>query len=266
MNKPEISLILPAIRRENWDKVYDSIQSSTKRNFELVICGPYPLTDRLQNSPNVKYVKDYGSPSRASNIAAELCEGKLITWIGDDALLLPEALDKNIDLLYSMESINTDQNNYKNVVVAKYYEGKSGSHKPLQPDEYFKINGADCTKSQFISNDWWIFNVAIMYSQFFEELGGWDCNFEHLAMANIDIAVRSQFLGANVKMSDHPLLDCDHGQSDHGPIEIGQITHDEPLFQSRYRNPNWVNNEMKLDIKNWKNAPSIWTRRFKEYA
>ncbi len=257
MNKPEISIILPGIRRENWDKVFDSIQNSINRSFELIICGPYPLTDKLQNLTNVKYVKDFGSPSRASNIAAELCEGKLITWIGDDAVLLPDSLDKNIDLLYSMEY------NDKNVVVAKYFEGRSGAYKPLQPDEYFKINGADCTRSQFIPNDWWIFNVAIMYRKFFEELGGWDCIFEHLAMANIDIAVRAQFLGANVKMSSHPLLDCDHGQADHMPIEIGQITHDEPLFQSRYRDPNWSNNKMKLYIDNWKNVPAIWTRRFK---
>lgn len=262
MNKPEISIILPGIRRENWDKVYDSIQTSTKRSFELILCGPYPLTEKLQNLANVKYVKDFGSPSRASNIAAELCEGKLITWIGDDAVLLPDALDKNIDLLYSMGSVDTDHKNYTNVIVAKYFEGMSGTQKPLQPDEYFKINGADCTRSQFISNDWWIFNVAIIYREFFEELGGWDCNFEHLAMANIDIAVRAQFLGANVKMSSYPLLDCDHGQPDHMPIEIGQTTHDEPLFQSIYRNPEWPKNAMKLNIKNWKNAPSIWTRRF----
>jgi hypothetical protein len=152
--------------------------------------------------------------------------------------------------------------NNKNVVVSKYFEGRSGTYKPLQPDEYFKVNGSDITRSPFISNEWWIFNVAIMHREFFEELGGWDCSFEHLAMPNIDIAIRAQFLGANVKMSDYPLLDCDHGQPDHMPVEIGQLTHDEPLFQSKYRSPTWTASNMRLNIKSWKDAPAIWTRRF----
>lgn len=256
MNEPEISIILPGIRQYNWDKVYDSILTSTKRSFELIICGPYPLTEKLQNSPNVRYVQDYGSPTRACNIIAELCKGKLITLAADDAVFLPEALDKNIDLLYSMG------NNYKNVVVAKYFEGKNGTEKPFNPDKCYRINWADCTRSQFISNDWWVFNASVMYREFLEELGGWDCSFEGMAMAHIDMAIRAQFLGANVKMSDYPLLDCDHGQPDHKPIEISQITHDEPLFQSIYRNPEWTKNQMKFDIKNWKNSPSVWTRRF----
>lgn len=256
MNKPEISIVIAGIRQHNWDRLYDSILTSTKRSFELIICGPYPLTERLQNSYNVKYVKDYGSPTRASNIAFGLCEGKLITTMSDDAVLLPEALDKNIDLLYSM---GTD---YKNVVIAKYFEGRNGTVKPLQPDEYFKINGADCTRSQFISNDWWIFNSCVMYREFLEELGGWDCSFEGMAMSHTDMAIRAQFLGANVKMSDYPLSDCDHGQPDHKPIEISQITHDEPLFQSKYRSPTWQTTNMRLNIKSWKDAPAIWTRRF----
>lgn len=247
---------MPGIRQHNWNRVYDSILISTKRSFELVICGPYPLTDRLQNSPNVKYIKDYGSPSRASNIALELCEGKLIILTSDDAVLLPEALDKNIDVLYSM---GTD---YKNVVVAKYFEGRDGTQKPVQPDGYYKINGADCSRSQFISDNWWVFNASVMYREFLEELGGWDCCFEGIVMAHIDMAVRAQFLGANVKMSDYPLGDCDHGQPDHKPVEISQLTYDEPLFQSRYMNPTWTTNNMRLNIKNWKNAPVIWTRRF----
>src|SRR3990167_9472224 len=98
MNKPELSIICPSIRPQNLDAIYDSILLSTKREFELIIAGPYPLTQKLQGQNNVKYVKDFGSPVRASNIAALLCEGKLFFHTADDALFLPEALDKNIEI------------------------------------------------------------------------------------------------------------------------------------------------------------------------
>ena len=98
--KPEISIILPAIRQENWDKLYDSIVASTNRSFELIICSPYALTPKLQDLKNVKYVKDFGGPTRASAIASLLAEGKLIAWLTDDAILKPNALDAAIDQLY----------------------------------------------------------------------------------------------------------------------------------------------------------------------
>ena len=133
--KPEISIILPAIRVENWDKLYDSIMMSTSRRFELIICGPYALTKKLQDLTNVKYVKDFGCPTRASAIASLLAEGKLITWVTDDAILVRDSLDTAINLLYSMGE------DYKNVIISKYLEGQMGQQKTHQPDWYFKING-----------------------------------------------------------------------------------------------------------------------------
>ncbi len=256
MNKPEISIILPSIRKENLDKFYDSILSSTKRQFELIVCGPYSLTDKLQNQNNVKYIKDMGSPSRCSNIAATLAEGKFITWGTDDSLYLPNAFDKVIDELIAMGSF------YKNVVISKYLEGPDGAQKVVQPDNYYKVNGAPCTASQFISNDWWIFNTAIMHRSFFEELGGLDCEFEHAAMADTDLCIRAYAVNAIVKMVDVLLYDASHGHQDHKPIEIAQITHDEPLLHSRYRNPEWVMREMRIELDNWKKVSSIWNRRF----
>jgi len=254
MNKPEISIILPSIRKENLDKFYDSILSSTKRQFELIVCGPYSLTDKLQNQNNVKYIKDMGSSTRCYNIASLLAEGRYITCAGDDVLYLPGALDKVID------NLNEMGDDYKNVVTAKYLEGPNGTQKTFQSDLYYKINGAPCTQSKFISNDWWIFNIAVMYRSFFEELGGLDSEFQHIAMGLSDLAIRAQASSAKVKMVDVILYDCDHNQSDHTYIEHAQVNYDEPLFQLRYRNPQWPMNNMKLDINNWKNAPSVWAR------
>lgn len=259
--KPEISIILPAIRVENWDKLYDSIKMSTSRRFELIICGPYALTKKLQDLTNVKYVKDFGCPTRASAIASLLAEGKLITWVTDDAILVRDSLDTAINLLYSMGK------DYKNVIISKYLEGQMGQQKTHQPDWYFKINGRQgfrpCTYSQHISDDWWIFNTAIMYREFFEELGGLDSSFEHAAMADTDFAIRAQTAGANVQITQVLMYDCDHGQADHKPIEIAQVQFDEPRLQAKYRDPNWKDKlQINIDINNWKDYPSVWERRF----
>ena len=48
MSKPEVSLILPSIRTERLPKLYETILKSTKRDFELVICGPNPLPEELK--------------------------------------------------------------------------------------------------------------------------------------------------------------------------------------------------------------------------
>ena len=257
MHKPEISIICPSIRPDNLDAIYDSILSSTKHSFELIVAGPYPLSTKLQGLKNVKYVKDFGSGVRASQIAATMAEGELMVHTADDALFLPNALDENIGLLTSMG------NDGKNVVVAKYYEGQNGTEKVLQPDDYFKIKGSTWTASKFISDSYWLFNVAIMHRSWFEELGGWDCSFEGTFYSHVDLAIRAQFAGSNVKMSEFPLLDCDHSQADHSPIEIAQTNFDKPLYFRKYGNPGWVMHPMNINLDNWKDSDTVWSKRFK---
>lgn len=262
---PEISIVLPGIRNQKWDFLYESIFYSTKRTFEMIVCGPYPLTEKLQKQKNVKYVKDWGSPVRASNIAAMLSEGKVITWVADDALFLDSALDLNIDLLYSMG------NSEKNVVVCKYYEGEnlesSPEKNPIMSKQYYKINNSH-NFSPYLNNNWLLFNVAVMHRSYFDYLGGWNSKYEGTAMSHNDFAVRAQYDGAKILFSETPLIKCEHlpgSTGDHGPIFECQHGHDEPLYQSTYRDPDWYKNvDIRLDLdKNWKTAPIVWNRRFK---
>lgn len=257
-NKPELSIVLPAIRQDRWDNLYDSILGATKRTFELIICSPLPLTPKLQALPNVKYVKDLGSPTRASNIAAMLAEGELITWIADDATLIPDSLDKNIDFL------NEKSKHYKTVVMIKYFEGKNGTEKAVLPDSYFLLNSSG-NASPYIPNDWVLFNHVIMYRAFFDELGGWDNEFEACPMAHNDFAIRAQASGADVHLSPFPCLDCDHMEGDtgdHRPIYLIQTFSDQPKYQKRYRDPNWEERPTRLWFLSWKQYPAIWTKRF----
>ena len=65
--KPEISIVMPGIRPDNWSKVYESIKKSTKRTFELIIVGPYqlppelaPIKNGLTNNEYVRVEKNWG--------------------------------------------------------------------------------------------------------------------------------------------------------------------------------------------------------------
>ncbi|MBT7338554.1 MAG: hypothetical protein HN802_02540, partial [Candidatus Jacksonbacteria bacterium] len=172
------------------------------------------------------------------------------------------SLDKCLDEYRAMGTDN------KNVLVAKYYEGQEGSteRETLQPDSYFRVNGTPAG-SPHLPDDWWLFNIAFLSAEFFHTLGGWDCSYEGTWASHADMAIRAQYLGANVKMAQIPLFTCDHmpgGTGDHKPIFECQHQHDEPLLQRKFRDPNWTTNvNPRLKIDNWKTAPAVWGRRFK---
>ena len=249
---------MPSIRPTELKGFYESVLKSTKRTFELILATPFNLPDEIKNLSNVVSIKTFASPIVASQMAVPLCRGKLIFWTSDDSLLIEDSLDKNIDLLYSMGD------DHKNVVVAKYYEGVNGTEKPLQPDSYFKINGSTWTSSQYVSDDYWIFNVAVMYRSFFEELGGWSTEYQACPYAYCDLAIRAQKESARVIMSDYPLLDCNHQQKDHAPIEVAQIHEDYPIYQRKFRTEAYNTLQTKIDINNWKNYPPVWSKRFRQ--
>jgi hypothetical protein len=78
-SKMKLSIIMPAIRSDKWQKVYDSIQLDFP--WELIIVAPYD--NHTLPRHNVKYIQDFGSPVRASCIGANLANGKYLTWIAD---------------------------------------------------------------------------------------------------------------------------------------------------------------------------------------
>src|SRR5208337_3984103 len=108
-----------------------------------------------------------------------------------------------IDILYNMPY------NEKNVITAKYYEGLNYSSNNPHSDDYYKLGNA-YPKSPYLPENWWIFNVAIMYSSFMNFLGGWDCSFQACPMGHGDLAIRAQRAGAIVQLSSFPILNCDH--------------------------------------------------------
>jgi len=258
MTKPEISILMPAIRPQNWTKVYESILSSTRRSFELVIVGPHQLPENLLQYKNIKYVRDFGSPVRASAIGSLLCEGTFIyPTHADDCFLIQDSLDNNIDIL--------SKYNDEHVVVCKYSESENLSREnDYQNDDYYKIVNAYPVNPMVIPSHWLIFNSVIWYRTTFDRIGGFDCHFETCPMAHADLAIRSQHVGIKAILSSFPLLKCGHmpGTSgDHAPIHFTQILKDDPKFRLKYSEP--LDDLVScIDRLNWKKYPNVWKERF----
>lgn len=69
-NPPDLSIVLPGIRKEHWPDFYQSIfKSIGKYSFELIIVGPHKPDDfLLKENENISWIEDYGSPVRCQNI------------------------------------------------------------------------------------------------------------------------------------------------------------------------------------------------------
>lgn len=245
--RPLVSIVIPSIRVENIPAIYYSITKSTKETFELIVCGPKVLPESIRSVPNIRYISDWGSPVRASCIAAELACGDYLVWSSDDALFLPGALDEMLAFRAGND-----------MLVGKYYEGMNGQPKAVQPDSYFKLNNSEATRTQWFSDDWWLFNVGMMHRFSYLSMMGWDCSYEGTFFSHADLAVRWYIKGMKVTQTNVFLLDCDHNQNDHKPIEIAQVHHDMPFFLERYKIQNPY-----IKIKGWGEVPAVWDKRFK---
>jgi hypothetical protein len=256
--KYELSMMIAGIRPHFWKNVYDTaLLSCTRYPFEIVFIGPYDPPAELQNIDNVQYIKDFSSPTRASQIGAINCRGKLLAFPCDDGIFIPDGFNQAIDLYNSVCG-------HKDGIVCRYKEG-AGMNAPSFPLAYWNANYH--IGGVYIGGDWKIAPQPMMSLEYFKEIGGIDCvTYEAMAMATHDLCYRLQRDGGVFHLSPIELQDCDnygaHGV-DHSPIYHAQTEHDSPMFFSTYSNPNVIN-RVKINFDNWKDAPDTWSRRWKK--
>jgi glycosyltransferase involved in cell wall biosynthesis len=250
----DLSICVPTIREQHWTRLYDSIVNSIgDYTFELVLCGPYDeLSDYLKEKNNVTLIKDYGSPTRAQQIAVAHSTGKYITWGADDGWYLPQMLEKALSIL-------EDMNDKKAILVSHYMEGGELALRN------YTMNYHEPLRSVFYPNDFLIINVGIARLEYYKETGGLDCTFQGTAMSHADWGARAQLDGANTYFLQETLFQCTQFVGpieDHAPIHYAQIEDDQPLYASIWRSSRCL--ERKVDFNNWKAAPEVWKRRFSE--
>ncbi len=264
--KPDISIFCGAIRQENWQRLYDSCQPACgQHSFELVLAGPYAPSLELISKGNVQWVETWRCPTAAYQQAALVCQSDLIVYVSDDGWLLPDVLGENIELLKSRRSsvysyLKDVTNPKYDVVVAKYIEGNKS-----YPDASYYLHYHDAVRHPTYPPSHMLFNLPVMWKDFFLELGGFDAiNFPSHAMGFCDFGVRAQNAGANISFERRNMLEvtqCPGECEEHLPIHIQQTQYDEKRYREIYSKPEAVERKF-IDINNWWQTEERWTRRF----
>lgn len=251
----ELSVLLPCIHMDKLKKFNESLRHATRRAFEVIVVGPYLLPDDPPLSGNWKYQKDSGCPTRCHNIALEMAEGKFVTLASDDMKYFYSRVDGCLDILETLDD--------NGVVSAKHlYQGIPPATQ--LKDEYYLVNRYPQHKTSYISEDCKLVNVNFMRTKYLREMGGLDSRFEHHGVAQVDLAVRLYNDGATVKLNNDPICFIEHVDTikgDHAPIHYAVTQNDEPLFRKFY-SVDSSKTRTRIDIKNWKDADSVWKRRW----
>lgn len=252
-----LSVLLPSIRTENVQEVYDSIAASFNGKFELIIVGvnkfnkPFPL--KSIDRGIWTFIPSYRSPNSAQQIALIKSRYEMISFCSDDGIFLPGALDEAFRLL--------DKDNYKSIVVGKYLEGDN-PHPDMAKEDYYRFKYHKTYQLKGVPQDGLIFNCGIISRQFLLQLGGWDCQFEATTMAHADLGIRAMKAGANMILMEKPMFKCSHqpGKTgDHAPIHEA-MKRDIKRFQELHKSPN---KETSVSLGTWEKTSEVWKERFK---
>ena len=262
----DLSICLAAIRRHNWERLYNSIVDSIgDYTFELIFCGPFDEgPEELKDKDNIKYIQDFGAPTRAQQLSMLGAQGRYITWAADDGWYLPPGPD-NVTLSDLIAHLDADSENPKRCIVTRYNEGVGDGLGDPERGLYC-LNTHLNARSQHYPNSFLIFNCAVLTTEYFLELGGFDCEFEVCPMAFCDFGARAQLDGCRPDLVGLS-FECTQfpGETgDHAPIHHAQLAKDQPRY-SQIWTAAACPDRIRLDINNWKNVPDVWVRRFPDH-
>ncbi len=265
----DISIVLPTIRTHLLEDLYKSIcRSCDRHNFELICVGPFDIPASLSSHNNITYIKDYGSPTRAIQIACIHAQGKLIHPLVDDCFYYPKTLSDTIDLYHQNCSRQDilgmrffeNPEHYKKIKEGKTTEQRTSLRDQSHPDSYW-FAGPSYGMLQGINPNWGITCLFLADTHLIHGFGGWDCQFEYNNHSTHDLLCRLQKHGSKFLLINYDVFVANWYEGttvDHAPVHYGQ-TNDQPLF-----NQIWArsNTRHRIDINNWQKSPEIWARRF----
>jgi len=292
-----LSIIVPTIRTHLLEDLYQSFCLSCNRHsFEVIFVGPFDIPKKLLEKENVKYIKDYGQPTRAAQIGLIETKGKLTCWVTDDCFCYPEVISETLDIYdqkcgcYDILGMRFFENPtyYKKVKSIVIHSWRSQiqkrikkiihiitrSKKPFNilpptpqqrqtdhPNDYWFAKASYAFLGG-VNPNWGIACLFIMDTNIWKMYGGWDCKFEYLNHATHDLLFRIQSQGSRFLLTDYDVFVSNwyEGTSkDHSPIHYAQSS-DIKIFNEKWSQQ--CRHEYSIDINNWKNANTIWERRF----
>jgi len=247
----KLSVFLPTIRThllENW---YKSLEASCNRHeFEVVFCGPFDIPESLSQLSNVTFIKDFGSPTRAAQIAAMYCQGEYLYHTTDDVLFFPEVISNELDIV--------EENK---IVGMRYREGENYNGHALPESYWYAANAYPHLGG--VNNSWGICVHFLILKESFHKYGGFDCQWQYLNHAGHDLLFRIQKNEwFSFVLSKEEVCSADwmpNTTGDHAPIHHTQINEDAPLF---YRLWGGQNDRSVISVLNYRYEPEVWKPRF----
>ena len=253
---PQISFIIPSIRPEKLQAVYDSILTSWHGTFEISVVSPkqyVPL--KLNPRGEIQWLVDFGCPSRAMQLGWIRAKSDWLFFATDDCEFDSDA----VNIAYrNLCKRNFD---YKTVIVTPFTESDNWSKWMLTPCYYHAWWHANL-RSFNIPFFTKLYMNGLISKQLMQETGGFDTRFESTAWSYNEWSIRSQFYGANFIIQRERSNHCQWspGQTgDHGPV-ADACKDDEALFYGRFNTKNFVRKPV-IPVDNWRYAPAKWPRR-----
>lgn len=255
----KVSVIIPSINPNKWLGLYRGMESSCiKHEFELIFVGPY-YTPNVDEIDRVKFIRDFGSPSRCFQMGSLIAEGDYLAWGSDDYIIDPGAFDMTLDYLET-ENIQDDG---INLLLSEGPNFTGTQHLDMS---YWHAHTHDDLRLPGVHPDWKT-QCAFMYrTETWHRFGGLDCAFEHVNMNTHDLAFSIQAHGGRMINSPCRVYRADWipwSNTNKSPIQLAFEENDKPRFLSLYGQDGHARSR-KVSIDNWKNSPSRWPRRFKK--
>ena len=264
----DLSILMPAIRSEKWLGVYESVEKAFSGTWELIVISSKPLPPELDEKENVNYVYSDRSPAQKQQQGLCEAEGDWVTSMSDDSIWLPGTIDKAFEVVRDLP--------YRHFAVLKYLEGQYTEYPPyhqarwgwktnyefMRDDKYYLCHTHDSSSFPGIPENTPVISVAFISRKILVKIGGWDCKFQTLAMANVDLAVRLMKAKCKYTIVDLVVQVCGWmpgKDGDHKPVHDAQTLDDEPLIEQMY-STNDFEDRVEIDLANWKETEPVWKR------
>jgi len=259
-NNYDLSYVFIGLNPEKWEQNFYNIMGAVAPyTFEFIIVSPYFPTPALQQELNVKFIRDFGHPSRCLQLGSTISVGEFFTWGSEDYRAEPNGIAKSIKLL--------KKNRFYDVINMLYSEGPGYTGSQHLDENYWKPYTHPPLRQKQVNPEWQICMTPLLRLQLFREMGGVDCRYEHFNFNVHDLMFRIQHRNGRIIKTPEKVYSHDHVPQyvgDHRAFEDCQAENDMPRFIMRYSQPTIDMTPIPYD--NWMFQSNIWARREKRYV
>lgn len=250
----DLSIVIPSINPETWPRIFDQIKSSVGNySFEVICAGPnlpIGLQEQIQEG-TFKYIEDFGCPSRSFQRGAEDSQGKYIAFIPDDCTLDEGAFEETLDF------VKDKPRNHG--VILLYDEGSGRQSKDFN---YWKSSTHEDQRLAGVQPHWLTAPCFMYDREYFIEIGGLDCSYEHVNMNTHGVAYYIQGTGGEMHYSPRRIFKSSWSPPTEATILFqAYLQNDKPRFTDFWSQADAIE-KYNVKFNNWKNQEEKWSRRY----